>query len=46
VSRRGQPSVGVLVRLNPQVEPETTAGLAVGRMTSKFGLAPGTRSTP
>lgn len=36
--RRGQPSVGVLVRLNPQVEPETTAGLAVGRMSSKFGL--------
>ena len=28
----------MLVRLNPQVEPETTAGLAVGRMTSKFGL--------
>jgi diaminopimelate decarboxylase len=36
--RRGRPSVGVLVRLNPQVEPETTAGLAVGRMSSKFGL--------
>jgi diaminopimelate decarboxylase len=36
--RRGRPSVNVLVRLNPQVEPETTAGLAVGRMTSKFGL--------
>jgi diaminopimelate decarboxylase len=34
----GRPSVGVLVRLNPQVEPETTAGLAVGRMSSKFGL--------
>ena len=37
----GQPSVGVLVRLNPQVEPETTAGLAVGRMSSKFGLTAG-----
>jgi len=37
--RGGQPSVGVLVRLNPQVEPETTAGLAVGRRSSKFGLA-------
>jgi diaminopimelate decarboxylase len=36
--RRGQPPVGVLVRLNPQVEPETAAGLAVGRMASKFGL--------
>jgi diaminopimelate decarboxylase len=36
--RHGRPSVDVLARLNPQVEPETTAGLAVGRMTSKFGL--------
>jgi diaminopimelate decarboxylase len=36
--RHGRPSVDVLVRLNPQVEPETTAALAVGRMTSKFGL--------
>jgi hypothetical protein len=34
----GRPPVGVLVRLNPQVEPETAAGLAVGRMSSKFGL--------
>jgi len=38
---RGRPSVGVLVRLNPQVDPETTAGLAVGRMSSKFGLTAG-----
>jgi diaminopimelate decarboxylase len=37
--RHGQPPVGILIRLNPQVEPETTAGLAVGRMNSKFGLA-------
>jgi diaminopimelate decarboxylase len=37
--RHGQPPVDVLVRLNPQVEPETTDGLAVGRMTSKFGLS-------
>jgi diaminopimelate decarboxylase len=37
--RRGLPSVGVLVRLNPQVEPETIAGLAVGRPSSKFGLS-------
>lgn len=36
--RRGRPRVDVLVRLNPQVEPETTPGLAVGRMSSKFGL--------
>jgi diaminopimelate decarboxylase len=39
--RHGRPSVDVLVRLNPQVEPETTAGLAVGKMTSKFGLTVG-----
>jgi diaminopimelate decarboxylase len=37
----GRPSVGVLVRLNPQVDPETTAGLAVGRTSSKFGLTAG-----
>jgi diaminopimelate decarboxylase len=37
----GQPPVGVLVRLNPQVEPETNAGLAVGRPSSKFGLTAG-----
>jgi diaminopimelate decarboxylase len=37
----GQPQVGILVRLNPQVEPETTAGLAVGRMSSKFGFTAG-----
>jgi diaminopimelate decarboxylase len=37
--RRGLPSVGVLVRLNPQVQPETIAGLAVGRTSSKFGLS-------
>jgi diaminopimelate decarboxylase len=29
----------VLVRVNPSVQPETHAGLAVGRATSKFGLA-------
>jgi diaminopimelate decarboxylase len=37
----GRPPVGVLVRLNPQVDPETTAGLAVGRTSSKFGLTAG-----
>lgn len=36
--RRDQAPVDILVRLNPQVEPETTAGLAVGRLSSKFGL--------
>ena len=30
----------VLVRLNPQVVPETSAGLAVGASTSKFGVLP------
>jgi diaminopimelate decarboxylase len=35
----GLPPVAVLVRLNPQVEPETIAGLAVGRTSSKFGLS-------
>ena len=30
----------VLVRVNPAVEPETHAGLAVGRSSSKFGVAP------
>ena len=29
----------VLVRINPAVEPETLAGLAVGRSSSKFGVA-------
>ncbi|NRQ35465.1 hypothetical protein HII36_27075 [Nonomuraea sp. NN258] len=30
--------VEVLLRLNPQVEPETLAGLAVGKAASKFGM--------
>jgi diaminopimelate decarboxylase len=30
----------VLIRVNPSVEPETHEGLAVGRATSKFGVAP------
>jgi len=29
-----------LIRVNPAVEPETLAGLAVGRSGSKFGVAP------
>jgi diaminopimelate decarboxylase len=30
--------VDTLLRLNPEIEPETIAGLAVGRGSSKFGL--------
>lgn len=30
----------VLLRLNPDVQPETTPGLAVGLAASKFGLSP------
>ena len=42
LAARSLPSRGrldVLVRVNPSVEPETHAGLAVGRGTSKFGVA-------
>jgi diaminopimelate decarboxylase len=35
---RGRPRLVVLLRLNPDVTPETHAGLAVGRGTSKFGM--------
>ncbi|HEX9235103.1 MAG TPA: hypothetical protein VF972_02355, partial [Actinomycetota bacterium] len=35
----------VLVRVNPGVDPETHAGLAVGRSSSKFGVAPSELST-
>ncbi len=34
----GAPRIDALVRLNPDVSPETHAGLAVGRGGSKFGL--------
>ena len=34
----GRPRLDVLLRLNPDVTPETHAGLAVGRGTSKFGI--------
>jgi diaminopimelate decarboxylase len=34
----GLPSLDVLLRLNPQVRPETTPGLAVGAANSKFGM--------
>ena len=36
--RRGRPPLDVLVRLNPEVAPETIAGLAVGDGASKFGM--------
>ena len=32
------PAIEVLLRLNPDVQPETHAGLAVGRGSSKFGM--------
>ncbi len=35
---RGLPALDVLLRLNPDVQPETHAGLAVGRGSSKFGM--------
>jgi len=34
-----RPPVDVLVRLNPDVAPETQLGLAVGRGASKFGMS-------
>ena len=34
----GRPPLDVLLRLNPDVAPETHAGLAVGRASSKFGM--------
>jgi diaminopimelate decarboxylase len=34
----GRPPLDVLVRLNPDVSPETHAGLAVGRGNAKFGM--------
>jgi diaminopimelate decarboxylase len=39
LGRRGRPPLEVLLRLNPDVTPETNAGLAVGRAASKFGMA-------
>ena len=37
--RAGAPRIDVLLRLNPDVAPETQAGLAVGAGGSKFGLS-------
>lgn len=38
LGRAGRPALEVLLRLNPDVHPETQAGLAVGRGSSKFGM--------
>jgi diaminopimelate decarboxylase len=38
LGRDGRPALEVLLRLNPDVQPETRAGLAVGRASSKFGM--------
>ena len=38
LGRGRRPPLDVLLRLNPDVAPETHAGLAVGRGSSKFGM--------
>jgi diaminopimelate decarboxylase len=38
LGRGGRPPLDVLLRLNPDVAPETHAGLAVGHGASKFGM--------
>ena len=38
LGRDGRPSLDVLVRLNPEVAPETRAEFAVGARASKFGM--------
>ena len=38
LGRDGRPALDLLFRLNPDVTPETAAGLAVGAGTSKFGM--------
>ena len=38
LARRGRPPLDVLVRLNPDVTPETIDALAVGAGASKFGM--------
>ena len=38
LGRDGRPPIDVLFRLNPDVAPETHAGLAVGSGSSKFGM--------
>ena len=39
-ARRADVRLDVLVRINPQVHPETHGGLAVGAAGSKFGILP------
>ena len=41
LGRDGRPPIDVLLRLNPDVAPETHAGLAVGAGGSKFGMTEG-----
>jgi diaminopimelate decarboxylase len=41
LGRDGRPSLELLFRLNPDVAPETHAGLAVGSGASKFGMTEG-----
>jgi len=41
LGRDGLPPIDVLLRLNPDVAPETHAGLAVGAGGSKFGMTEG-----
>ena len=38
LGRNGRPPIDLLFRLNPDVEPETHIGLAVGSGASKFGM--------
>jgi diaminopimelate decarboxylase len=38
LGRGGRPPIDVLLRLNPEVTPETQAALAVGAGSSKFGM--------
>jgi diaminopimelate decarboxylase len=38
LGREGRPPIEVLLRLNPDVQPETHLGLAVGRGSAKFGM--------
>ena len=38
LGRAGRPPIDVLLRLNPEVTPETQAALAVGARGSKFGM--------
>jgi diaminopimelate decarboxylase len=39
IGSRGTPPLDVLLRLNPDVAPETHAALAVGRGAAKFGMS-------